>query len=250
VLRVLAHFRHSRERERRTAALELKTAELQKQLTQAQLDVLRSQLNPHFLFNTLNMISSVMYDDVERADRMLSALSRMLRMSLEADVPPCVPVRRELEFIDCAIELAKARFEQKLDIQVNCAPSAANALIPNLLVYTLIENSIKHHDFELSPNIIVRADIRRQGNQLEIEVADNGPGIANLDQAIGRGVGLTNTRERLQALYTNRHQFALRNGPNGGLHARIEIPFEAATNGTPAVPHGAIATCAVDTAGV
>jgi hypothetical protein len=112
VLRFLAHYRDSREREREAAALQLKTSELQKQLAQVELQALRSQLNPHFLFNTLNMVSSVLYEDVARADQMLASLSQMLRMSLEKDVAPRVPVRRELEFVQCAARhLSRGSFE-------------------------------------------------------------------------------------------------------------------------------------------
>jgi len=237
VLRVFAHYRDSRRRERQAAALELKTSDLQKQLAQVQLQALRSQLNPHFLFNTLNMVSSVMYEDVNRADQMIAALSRMLRLSLEENVGPRVLMRRELEFVRCAVELIEARFQDRVAIQIDCPPDAQDELIPNLLLYTLIENSVKHHDLGRESTICVNARIRRANSSLEIDVLDNGPGIADLENALGRGVGLSNTQQRLTALYDTRYRFELANRLEGGLHAHISIPLEPTPEPQPATPN-------------
>jgi len=228
LLRFVAHYRESREREREAAALQLKTSELQKELAQAQIQALRSQLNPHFLFNTLHMISSVMYEDLGRADQMLGTLGRMLRMSLEENADARVPVRRELEFVQCAVDLVRARFQDKVEIVVDCGPDALDRLMPNLLLYTLIENSIKHHDFDLDPVIRIGATVRTTGNSLVIEVVDNGPGIADLEKAETRGVGLSNTRGRLRALYGDNHRLELLNRPGGGLQVQVVLPLESA----------------------
>jgi two-component system LytT family sensor kinase len=240
VLRVLAHYREARRRDRRAAALELKTSDLQKALAQVQLQALRSQLNPHFLFNTLNMVSSVMYEDVNRADQMISALSRMLRLSLEEGVGPRVPVRRELEFVRCAVELIEARFQERVAIQIHCAPECQDELMPNLLLYTLIENSVKHHDLERESIIRVEARIRRTDASLEIDVLDNGPGIVDVENALGRGVGLSNTKQRLAALYDTRYRFELENRPQGGLHAQVSIPLDSIPKTLPAMPNPSI----------
>jgi two-component system, LytTR family, sensor kinase len=232
VLWAVAHYRRSREQEREAAALRLTASELQTQLAQAQLQALRSQLNPHFLFNTLNMVSSVMYEDADRADHMLASLSRMLRMSLEEDVGAQVPVRRELEFVRCAVELLEARFQDRVAIDIQCAPDTLEELVPNMVVYTLIENAIKHHDRERDPVMRVQARVERRESALEISVLDNGPGIPDLEQALSKGVGLRNTRQRLAALYGPDHRFEIGNRPEGGLNVRISIPL----------PHGGAGT--------
>jgi signal transduction histidine kinase len=226
VLRGVAYYRQSREQERAAAALELKTSELQRRLAEAQLQGLRSQLNPHFLFNTLNMISSVMYENVDRADHMIAALSRMLRMSLEENVKPQVPLRRELEFIDCAVELIRARFQDQVDIQVECAPDALDCLVPGMLLHNLLENAIKHNSAGENATIHARVRIERDERYLHLHVLDNGPGIESLETALGKGVGLSNSQQRLQALYGTNFKLALENRPEGGLHAHVAIPAQ------------------------
>lgn len=234
VLRVVAYHRQNRERERQAAALELKASELQGQLARVQLQALRSQLNPHFLFNTLNMVSSVMYENVHRADHMIAALSRMLRMSLEQDAAEQVTVRRELEFVRCAVELAQARFGEKLAVEIDCDQNALEEQVPNMLVHTLVENAIKHHDFESESVVRVRTWIERNASTLDIHVEDNGPGIEDLGKAMTNGVGLSNTRRRLMALYGEDHQFELQNRPEGGLHVHVSLPAPVAAVAQPA----------------
>ncbi len=226
VLRGVAYYRESRARERQAAALELKAAELQRELALAQVQALRSQLNPHFLFNTLNMVSSVMYEDLQRADRMLEALSRMLRMSLEENVGTRVALRRELEFVRCAVELIEGRFQERVAIELCSPPTAADVLVPNLLVYTLFENAIKHHDFSRDPVIRVQVRVEMSDARLDLHVLDNGPGIADVSKAMRAGIGLSNTRRRLIELYGTDHQFELLNRLEGGLHAHVAIPLE------------------------
>ena len=227
VLKGLALYRTNRERERAAAALELKNSELQRQLGQVQLQALRSQLNPHFLFNTLNMISSVMYEDCDRADHMISALSRMLRMSLDDQVGPEAPLRQELEFLDAAAELLKARFGDGIELEVTCAPGLAEVPAPSLLLHTLVENAIKHHQNPTDPVIRVHVRIEAENGALHLHVLDNGPGIADPDVAVGKGVGLSNTRQRLQALYGDKSTFELENRPEGGLHVHIMLPLRS-----------------------
>jgi two-component system, LytTR family, sensor kinase len=224
LLRGLALYRTNRERERAAAALELKTSELQRQLGQAQLQALRSQLNPHFLFNTLNMISSVMYEDCDRADHMITALSRMLRMSLDDQVGPEAPLRRELEFLDAAAELLTARFGKGVEIQVVCAPGLADEPVPSLLLHTLLENAVKHHQNGSDPVIRVQVKVEADAESLQVHVLDNGPGIPNADRVVGKGIGLANTRQRLRALYGDHHTFELENRPEGGLHVHLSVP--------------------------
>jgi two-component system, LytTR family, sensor kinase len=227
-LRVWVHYQQSRERERQAAELELKTSELERELTQAQLQALRSQLNPHFLFNTLNMVSSVMYEDVDRADHMIAALSRMLRMTLEENVAARVSLRRELEFVQCAVELIEARFQDRVAIDIQCPADAMDLLVPNMVLYTFIENAIKHHEAERDRVIRIQAHVERNAATLDIHVLDNGPGIANLERAMRQGTGLRNTRQRLLALYGDRQRFEIQNRREGGLHVHVAIPVAAA----------------------
>jgi signal transduction histidine kinase len=227
VLRALAYYRESRERERAAAALELKTSELRRQLSQAQLQALRSQLNPHFLFNTLNMISSVMYEDLDRADHMIAALSRMLRMCLDDNAGPQVPLRRELEFVNSAIELIRGRFQDQVETDLRCPPDLLDIPVPTMLIHTLLDNAIKHHHHPDSAPIRVSVQIERVGNTLHLHCLDNGPGIGDPDDAIGKGVGLANLRQRLRALHDGAFTFELSNRPEGGLHAHIAIPIHA-----------------------
>jgi two-component system LytT family sensor kinase len=227
ILRVLAYQRENRERERRAATLELQTSELQRRLAQAQLEALRTQLNPHFLFNTLNMISSVMYEDTGRADHMLSSLSQMLRMALTENAATRVTVRRELEFIGCAVELIEARFKDRVHIHIEHEEETASFLVPNMMLYTLLENAVKHHDQEREAVMRIRVVVKRWDEMLLLGVTDNGPGIENMDKAMTKGVGLTNTRQRLGALYGDRYQLELRNRPEGGLVVTVAIPAES-----------------------
>lgn len=226
ILRVLAYQRESRERERRAAALELQTSELQRRLAEAQLEALRTQLNPHFLFNTLNMISSVMYEDTGRADHMLSSLSQMLRMALTENAASRVTVHRELKFIGCAVELIEARFKDRVHIKIECEEGTASLLVPNMMLYTLLENAVKHHDRDREAVMRIRVAVKRRDETLLLEVTDNGPGVEDVDRAMTKGVGLTNTRRRLVALYGDRYQLELRNRPEGGLAVSVAIPAE------------------------
>jgi len=223
-LRVWAHYRDSRARERRAAALELRASELRRQLAQAQLQALRAQLNPHFLFNTLNMVSSVMYEDAERADRMLSTLSRMLRLALEENVGERVPLRHELEFVECAATLLRARFQDRIEIDIQCPAETLAAQVPNLLLHTLVENAVKHHADARERTIRIQARATLANGWLRLEVLDNGPGIEDLAKAMRQGIGLRNTRQRLQALYGARCQLEIANRPEGGLRAFAAFP--------------------------
>jgi two-component system LytT family sensor kinase len=225
VLSGIAFYRVSRERERAAAALELKTSELQRQLGEVQLQALRSQLNPHFLFNTLNMISSVMYEDCDRADHMITALSRMLRMSLDEQVGPEDPLRRELEFLEAAAELLKARFRDKFEFEIKCPAGLAEEPVPSLLLQTLVENSIKHHQGQGDSVIRVQVCIESENGLLHLHVLDNGPGISDPAGALRKGVGLANTRQRLRALYGDDHTFELENRAEGGLHVHVALPM-------------------------
>jgi signal transduction histidine kinase len=206
---------------------ELHTAELEARLTTARLQALQMQLNPHFLFNTLNSISSLMHKDVEAADRMLVRLSDLLRYALESTDAQEVLLRQELGFLDGYLEIQRARFGERLAVEQQVEPAALDALLPNLLLQPLVENAICHG---IAPHarpgrIVLRA--RQLDGRLALEVEDNGGGIPAGRPPVD-GVGLANTRARLQQLYGKAHEFLLLNAPSGGLLVRILVPWHEA----------------------
>lgn len=224
---MIRYYQQNRERELKTAELELKTAQLANQLTQVQLQALKAQINPHFFFNTLNMISSLMYEDVKAADKMIVKLSQFLRMTFDKGSNQKLSFSQEIDFVKCYLDIMKARFPDKLQVNINTAADINDLLVPSLLLQPLVENSIKHN--ELYHNDIYKIAINAYINNdnLVIEIADNGSGIKGdpLD-LFNKGVGLSNTRERLQQLYGSAHKLALNNIREGGLQVSIQLPLE------------------------
>ena len=212
------YYRKYRERE-------LRAAELEKRLAQAKLQALQMQLNPHFLFNTLHSISSLMHKDVEAADRMIMRLGDLLRAALESSDTQEVGLRQELEFLKRYLEIEQTRFGDRLKIKLNIAPDTLEAQVPNLILQPLVENAIKHGIEPRSKPGCIELSAHRVNGELALEVCDNGVGLRD-DQAIDEGVGLSNTRARLRELYGEAHRFELRAGPEGGLLVHLTIPFK------------------------
>jgi two-component system LytT family sensor kinase len=215
-------------RERQARARELAYSQLQARLAQAELRALRGQLQPHFLFNTLNTISSVMYDDVRAADALISRLADLLRLSLRERGEQEVTLAEEMEFLALYLEIMRARFGPRLNVTVDAESGTGGALVPHLLLQPLVENSIRHGVAQAAGegHIAVRA-ARREGKLL-LTVRDDGPGIGDAAEAMRRGVGLPNTAGRLAHLYGERGRFDLRNADGGGLLVTVEIPFRLA----------------------
>jgi sensor histidine kinase YesM len=219
---LLVYQRESRERELKATALEA-------QLAQAQLQVLKMQLHPHFLFNTLHAISALLHRDAEAADRMLARLSDLLRQALDRGDRPFVALREELEFLNGYLEIEQTRFADRLKVEFDVDPEALEEPVPSMLLQPLVENAVRHGVAARSTpgTILVRA--RPGGGRLRIAVCDDGPGMSNSPgsgQGNGgaAGVGLANTRARLQTLYNGAHRFEMRNGKDGGLTVEIDIP--------------------------
>ncbi len=212
---------------------ELRTADLERRLTEARLQALQMQLNPHFLFNTLHAISSLMHKDVEAADRMLVRLSELLRHALEATDTQEVTLREELDFLSRYLDIEHTRFGARLVVRMSIAPETLDALVPNLVLQPLLENAIRHGiEPHARPGCIeVRAS--RDGESLRLEVRDNGGGAVG---PISEGVGLSNTRARLIQLYGDAQRFALRNDVAGGFIAAIDLPFHLQSNQAAAHP--------------
>jgi two-component system, LytTR family, sensor kinase len=227
---LLDRYLASRERE-------LRASQLEARLARAQLETLRTQLNPHFLFNALNTVSSVMYDDVRRADTVLSRLAELLRRTMRTSGEQQVPLAEELEVLEMYLDVMRARFGDRLQVEIAADDEARRALVPSLLLQPLVENAIRHG--EPPPprpaQIAVRAS--REGERVAIEVRDNGPGIRGDWRALlGRGIGLSNTVERLAHLYGDGHRIELDDAEGGGLVVRIEIPFAASAVSVQAAP--------------
>lgn len=204
----------------------LKTVQLEEQLTRARLEALKMQLNPHFLFNTLNMISSTMYDDLEAADKMIANLSDLLRISLKSSGKGENNLTTELEILNLYIDIMKARFKDKLEVKINYNDNIGDALVPNFLFQPLVENSIKYGMENLSSTIIT-VSATKNADKLLLQVRDNGPGIRDsANNILKRGVGLSNTIERLEKLYGNNFEFNWENLAEGGLAINISIPFK------------------------
>jgi LytS/YehU family sensor histidine kinase len=207
---------------------QVRAAELEKTLAQAQLHNLRLQLQPHFLFNTLNTISSVMYEDVKVADRMIARLSDLLRLSLEQSGEQEVTLERELEFLRLYVETMKARFEDRLTVEVDAPQELRGALVPPLVLQPLVENSIRYGADPASSAVAVRVRAHRVNGTLHMEVRDHGPGIEGAaEAALTAGIGLANTAQRLTRLYGAAGRLALANAPEGGLIVTLEVPFHA-----------------------
>ena len=215
---------------RKNQEQKLKTARLEQELTKARLQALQMQLNPHFLFNTLNMISSTMYENAAAADKMVAYLSDLLRITLKSKHSEEYTLKKELEVLTLYIEIMKARFRDKLVVHIDTNSETHRALVPGFILQPLVENSIKH-SMETLEKVEINITSRKENNRLILIVKDNGPGIpGEPDQVLNNGVGLTNTVERLEKLYGNNHLFHMENIHDGGFQVVLEIPFRLSSS--------------------
>ena len=199
------------------------------QLVQARLDALKAQLQPHFLFNTLNTISSLVHDDPAAADRMIARLSTLLRHSLDNTGTSEVPLREELGFVASYLEIEQTRFEDRLGVTWDVDPAALDARVPHLLLQPLVENAVRHGIAPRGAPGVVRISARRDDGLLRLEVRDDGVGFSTGPRdAARRGVGLPNTRARLVQLYGDRHTFEVRGAEEGGTVTTLTIPYRRA----------------------
>jgi len=213
-------------------AQQLAAAELQTKLAQAQLENLRLQLQPHFLFNTLNTISSVMYEDVRAADAMITQLSDLLRLTLQASRAHEIPLAEELEIARLYLDLMQRRFENKLCVTYSVDPSLNSSLVPQLILQPLLENSLRHGMKPGSSAMDLSIAAHRENGSLILQVADSGGGLGEIDPSgvFGRGLGLSNIRDRLAHLYGDRQQFSISNRPGGGAEVTLCVPLHTAAH--------------------
>jgi sensor histidine kinase YesM len=230
---VVAHamdlYQRYRERERRTL-------QLQTQLTRAQLEALKNQLHPHFLFNTLNTISALIHRDVEAADRVVSRLGDLLRLSLQEGEQE-VTLAQELTFLQHYLDIQHTRFQDRLTVEQHVEPELLEALVPSLILQPLVENAVRHAIEPRSTPGLISIHARRANGRITLEVSDDGPGIGPMKSGGCAGIGLANTRARLEQLYGAEHRFTLANRDEGGALVRMEFPFRVA-RAHPAQAHG------------
>jgi two-component system LytT family sensor kinase len=213
----VSYYRRFLEREKRAAQLE-------NQLAQAKLNALSMQLHPHFLFNTLNaIVVLVRQHRTAEADEMLTNLSELLRQTLAGWETQEIPLRREVELINLYLDIQRVRFQDRMSVEMNLAPATLDALVPSLLLQPLVENAVRHGVSRSSGPVTVALKSCLRDAVLEIQVSDNGPGISG--ETPGNGVGLTNTRARLQQLYGEQQSLSLDHRAGGGTTATILLPY-------------------------
>jgi signal transduction histidine kinase len=211
---------------------EMRASQLEAQLAQAQLQALKMQLHPHFLYNTLNGIAGLVRDNRNRAAvDMLAGLSDLLRYTLENAGKQEVPLREEMEFLELYLGIQQMRFPDRLRVEMRVAPETLDALVPNLSLQPLVENAIRHGISQRPTPGTVGVEAARDGERLRVRVYDDGPGLKRNGGAAGGGVGLSNTRERLAQLYGERQRFTLAEREGGGVEAALSIPFARAGEG-------------------
>lgn len=217
---------HALRAARRAAEHDVRQARLESQLAEARLVALRAQLEPHFLFNALNTVAVLMREDVEAADRVLVQLSGLLRRALQVGEAVEIPLRDELALAEAYLAVEQARFADRMAYRVDVDAALLDARVPSLILQPLVENAIRH-------GLAARAGVGRveiavavHDGVLRLAVRDDGPGMA---PAAVDGVGLSNTRARLQLLYGDRHAFRIGAAPGGGTMAAMSIPLRKAT---------------------
>lgn len=226
IYQAVRYYRKYRERE-------LATSKLEARLAQSRLQVLKMQLHPHFLFNTLNAISELIYKDRESAERMIGDLSDLLRLSFENLEVQEISLKQELEFLRKYLEIEQMRFHDRLIVEMEISPDTLDASVPNMILQPLVENAIKHGIAPLSTGGKIEIGAHRCNGSLELSVSDNGIGVPFNDlENLSEGVGISNTRRRLRHLYGEAHKFDLTNAEKSGLRVNLTIPFREILNGT------------------
>lgn len=227
---MVEYVRRYRERDRAATELEQK-------LAHTQLEALRMQLNPHFLFNALNSVAELMEMDVREAQRTLTRVSDLLRLSLRSAGQSMIPVWQEIELVELYLQIARVRYGNGLEADITVDPSIVDEMVPSFLLQPLVENALKHGLAPGHRDQCIEVRVGRQGNSIDIVVEDNGKGLDGLLTTSGRflaavpsvdglGIGLTNTRSRLTMLYRDRYAFRMSNLPTGGCRVEIRLPME------------------------
>lgn len=207
---------------------ELRTSQLELQLSKAHLQALKMQLQPHFLFNALNSISALQMENVEAAQEMTARLGDFLRMTLENVGAQEVTLREEIEFLECYLDIEKVRFKKRLTTNIEVESEVMSCRVPNLILQPLVENAIRHGLSKQTASGRINISAARENGWLKIAVADNGKGIEDgkLDNVFSSGLGLSNTKARLEQIYGTNFRFELQNAEEGGLLATLRLPHD------------------------
>ena len=212
-------------------ASELAQSSLKTDLAQAQLRALKMQLHPHFLFNTLHSISSLVLEDPPKANSMIARLGDFLRLTVDNSDQQLVTLKEETEFLRCYLDIEQVRFGDRLTVTFELEPQTLSAQVPHLILQPVVENAIQHAIAPRSTRGHINIEAKRLNSLLRVAISDNGPGISsNANLPWKQGVGLTNVRTRLQQIYGPDFRFELMNTNGGGLTAVMEIPFEREPN--------------------
>jgi len=207
---------------------QLKTLQLESQLSLAQLQALKMQLHPHFLFNTLHSISALLNKDADAARKMITRLGDFLRLTLENSGSQEVTLEQEMAFLVCYLEIERIRFQNRLVTRMDIASETLDAKLPNLILQPIVENAIRHGIAPRSSPGLIEIEAKHHDGRLRIQVRDNGPGLSThrtSENLFRKGLGLANTKTRLERLYGAAHLLDLSNNPGGGLIVTLEIPF-------------------------
>jgi two-component system LytT family sensor kinase len=216
---------------RESEARAVKAAQLETRLVEARLRTLQAELHPHFLFNTLHAISSLVHSNPDAADRMISRLSDLLRLTFDGSGASGVSLQEEIEFLQKYLEIEQTRFHDRLSVKFDIDPDTLDAEVPRMILQPLVENAIKHGVSPKPGDGLVQIASRRRGEQLWVEVSDNGMGLsAGARAQLRSGVGLSNTRDRLECIYGPKHRIEFSDGGDG-LAVRLEIPFHRTSGG-------------------
>ena len=216
-----------RQRQAEAVWLQAEAARLGSQLAESRLAALRTQLDPHFLFNTLHAVSALVTSDPRGVRRMITLLSELLRRSLEGAHEPEVPLREELDFVGRYLEIMQIRFQGKLQVGISADPEALAGLVPNLILQPLVENAIKHGLGNAAEQGDILISARVAGDALVLAVEDSGPGVSG---PLSEGLGIRNTRARLAAMYGNAQGLELGPGDGGGFRAAVRLPYHTAAD--------------------
>jgi two-component system, LytTR family, sensor kinase len=215
---------------------QLQATRLEACLVEAQLQALKMQLHPHFLFNTLHAISALMDEDIKAARRMIARLSELLRLTLENAGQQEVSLRQELEALERYLEIEQIRFQDRLKVELQIEPATLVARVPNLILQPIVENAIRHGIAPVSKAGSIEIRAAQRDGKLELSVRDDGPGLANDGEAFKPGIGLSNTRARLQQLYGGAQQLEISNAAEGGVIVKLTMPFESVPRAVASVP--------------
>lgn len=220
------YYFQKKARQEEAERLEKRAQSLEAQLTEARLEALRMQLNPHFLFNTLHAVSTLVDRDPAGVRRMIARLSELLRHVLDEEAPQEVPLSEELDFLEDYLEIQSIRFQGDLDTVIDVPSELRDAQVPNLILQPVVENAIKHGASQVRGVGRIEIRGRREGERLVLTVEDNGPGLPDAQED---GFGLRNVRARLEGLYGNEQALRLSSTSGEGTRTTLEIPYHTGT---------------------